>query len=203
MLFVSYGNIDAVSIDPEGIELSDYRLERLAFLRPALNRRQSIGAELLLIKELSEQGKTVPLPLQIQADENGKPFLLKSDIHFSLSHSGHFAACAVSDAIVGLDIQVISPNHESVSQRCFCREEQEYVCSATDRDEAFTEIWTKKESYLKALGLGLRKQMNSFSVFDLPGGASLWHTALEGLHISVCTLSGSATPDAVIKRKLP
>ena len=203
MLFVSYGNVDSVPSDPDGLGLSEYRLDRLAKLQPAEKRRQSIGAELLLVKELSAVGEAFPVPLHIGSGTNGKPCLLDSTIHFNLSHSGHFAACAVSDAPVGLDIQVISPCRDAVLRRCFCLDEQEYVRSSTDPDEAFTEVWTKKESYLKALGLGLRKAMDSFSVLDLPDGASVWHTALEGMHISVCSLIGSAIPDTLTKRKLP
>lgn len=203
MLYLSYGNVDAVPVDPRGLELSEYRLEGLSALLPEEKRRQSIGAELLLMRALADQGEELRLPLQIEADEKGKPRLLNSHIQFNLSHSGPYAACVLSDVPVGLDLQVKSPCKDALLRRCFCRAEQEYIDSSPDRDEAFSEIWTQKESYLKALGLGLRKPMNSFSVFDLPDGVSVWHTVLDGLHFSVCTLSGPAVPDAVNRRNLP
>ena len=52
MLRIEYGDVRALPTEPEGFPLSDYRLRRLAHLRPALSCRQSIGAELLLIHAL-------------------------------------------------------------------------------------------------------------------------------------------------------
>ena len=149
MLRIYYADVSALPENPEGLPLSRYRLEQLNRVRPALRRRQGIGAELLLIRALRELDGDLALPLDILTEQGGKPYLACGTPHFSLSHSGRFAACALSDKTVGLDIQLQSPCRESLVHRFFAPEEQRYVLASEDRDAAFTEIWSKKESRLK------------------------------------------------------
>ncbi len=203
MLRIYYGKIDRVPSDPDSLPLSPYRRERLAGLKPVMARRQSIGAELLLIRALAELFETIALPLNICCDDDGKPGLPDLPFHMNLSHSGSYAACALSDSPVGLDIQVQKPCSDAVLRRCFCPNERDYVLSANDPNEAFCQIWAKKESVLKAWGLGLRRPMNSFSVLDLPEGMSVWYDKIGGLHFSLCRLNGPSKPDIVIETKLP
>ena len=41
----------------------------------------------------------------ILRDEMGKPYLKDSKLHFNVSHSGEYLAIAVSEILVGIDIQ--------------------------------------------------------------------------------------------------
>ena len=72
--------------------------------------------------------------------------LQTGELQFSLSHSGGYAACAVSEYPVGLDIQLRETCREKMLKRCFSVEEQDYVKVSENRDEAFTKIWCMKES---------------------------------------------------------
>lgn len=51
-----------------------------------------------------------------------------------------------------------------MAKRFFTVEEAEFINKSTDRNSAFFEIWTKKESFVKAVGKGLAIPLNSFSV---------------------------------------
>lgn len=186
--------------EPEALPLSDYRLRRLGALRPSLVRKQSIGAELLLIRALQDAGERLPPPLDIRVTLGGKPRLTESRYHFSLSHSGRYAACALCDGPVGLDIQVQRPADERFLQRFFSSDEQHFVRTSMDSQAAFCEVWTRKESYLKATGRGMSLRMSSFSV--LPGEEGRWfeeRPMAEGYVFSVCGL-GRKTGSTVWRR---
>lgn len=144
--------------------LSEYRKRKLGRIRPEQPRRASLCAELLLIEALRREDPAYPLPLEIETDENGKPFLSDRACTFSLSHSSHYAACAISDRPVGLDIQILTTCREDLVRRFFAPGEQDLIFGSDDPDAAFTRLWCRKESCLKACGLGLRLALDSFDL---------------------------------------
>lgn len=119
---------------------------------------------------------------------SGKPFLPGTlDLHFNLSHSGRWVAIAWSDQPVGIDVETVRMDRckEGLARRFYHREEQAYLFQSPDWQCRFFEIWTKKESYLKYLGTGIDRALNSFSVFDLP--SVNFHTQqLEDAVLTLC-----------------
>lgn len=198
MLAVFYADISAVPTEADGLQLSDYRLEKLQRIKSEAQRRQSVGAELLLIAALEACGAQITPPLAIYADADGKPRLCGEGLCFNLSHSGDYAACAVSSAPVGVDIQKSGARTESVARRVFLPEELRRIEHSEDQDACFAMLWSLKESYLKYLGTGLRRGMNSFTVSVDGGGHArvagddscrMRHWAENGYQIAVCTAS--------------
>lgn len=127
-------------------------------------------------------------------------FKYHPEIHFSISHSGEYWACAFSDAEVGLDVQIEEHHHriEKIARRFFSPEEQEYL-ERCDFDE-FYDVWAAKEAYLKYTGEGLAKGLGKFSVVRdgyLGETLSLGETAKSaclqkvdfqiGYHMWICT----------------
>lgn len=88
---------------------------------------------------------------------HGKPFFKEyPQICFNVSHAGHFAAAAFSDDDVGIDIEKTRRMQMRVASRFFTDAEQDWICSQNEgQDKAFTRIWTRKESLIKATGHGL------------------------------------------------
>ena len=203
MLSVCYANIDSVPDSPEGLSLSAYRLEKLASCRFARHRRQGIGAELLLIRAIRSVSSDLQLPLAIVAGPDGKPYLPGSALHFSLSHSGSFAACAISDHPVGLDLELRGRMSEPLLRRSFSPEEQAIVRAAEDPDLLFTRLWTGKESYVKATGQGILFPLRDIQPLDPPPGVSFWQRDLDGCCLSVCVLGTAAEPDIFQQITLP
>jgi 4'-phosphopantetheinyl transferase len=101
----------------------------------------------------------------------GKPRLIQPgrerQLFFNLSHSREMAlvACAINRE-VGIDIERIdlSINFQEILDRYFTASERLTFVSLErcQRREKFFEYWTCKEAYLKAIGLGLSKRLNSF-----------------------------------------
>lgn len=158
-LFIS----DSHPAEPDGLKLSAYRKARLSSLKPKELRGESITAELLLNYAMREYAAA---PLKLSVTEYGKPYIAGCPLHFSLSHSGGRVLCAVCDYPIGADIQKLSPYNAALAGRFFTEEEQAYLRESKNKDLAFTAVWSLKESYIKALGTGLRMPLNSFSVIS-------------------------------------
>lgn len=95
--------------------------------------------------------------------EHGKPYF-EGEKPFSVSHSGTLAVLAVSENEVGADVQKITLFKESVTRRCFTKEEQDHIGSDAQK---FAELWTRKEAVLKWTGEGISVPLNSFCVLPL------------------------------------
>lgn len=139
----------------------------------------------------------------------GKPFIEgREDLHFNLSHSGKYVVIAFGDSEVGVDVEKIpeDPDKLKIARRYFTRDEQDYVFSSEDDALLrFTEIWTKKESFLKYLGTGLGTDLTSFSVLS-PDFSSNFHTWVleDGYCLSLCTTESHVRIDRMnIKWFLP
>lgn len=81
-------------------------------------------------------------------NENNKPYLENSNYYFNISHSKDYIVCVLSNNEIGIDIEKITYK-ENIVNRFF--NEKEKIKSTNSKE--FTIIWTKKESYLKCLGL--------------------------------------------------
>lgn len=110
--------------------------------------------------------------LRIGTYKDGKPYLRDHpDLIFNLSHSHNLAALGIAqrpecNCEIGVDLEKISVHRDffNIAKRFFHPEEFIYLSNSADKVTTFTEIWTKKESYLKMLGTGLNTPLNSFSV---------------------------------------
>lgn len=104
--------------------------------------------------------------LEFSVNDFGKPFLVTNqNVHFNISHAGHYIACVVADRAVGIDVEVIKPIDLKIAERFFASDETIYIMSG-EKVLRFYEVWTKKESHIKWDGKGLHKSLASFSVFD-------------------------------------
>lgn len=109
---------------------------------------------------------------EIETAPNGKPRVKDCpDFHFNLSHSGNWVVIAYGTSPVGVDVEQIhwDSGKDNLARRFFTADEQAYVFHGHEqgRAERFFEIWTAKEGYLKYLGTGLHKALDSFSVLQL------------------------------------
>lgn len=123
------------------------RREKADRCRTELQRRQSLAATCLLDYAL----KTVGLreqEIQYLEGPDGKPGIAGlNSVHFSLSHSGKWAICAVSEQEIGADIEMIREFSPRLLQRYFDIEEQKDPLR----------VWVLKESFCKMTGVGIRE----------------------------------------------
>lgn len=146
--------------------ISAERIEKIQALRLEDDKVKSLLAEILLRYSLSKDFFLQKKDVQIISTTYGKPYLNNiSDIHFNISHSGSYVACAVSNQVVGLDIEKIGNSNDKLIQ-VFHKNEIAYLnkLPSKSRKEAFYKLWSLKESYIKYLGLGLAFPLNSFYI---------------------------------------
>ena len=97
----------------------------------------------------------------------GKPYLQYSPaIYHNISHSGDWVVMALDDFSIGIDIEEIKPVDYEIAKRFFSKEEV-YSLGTKIGDEKlghFYDLWTLKESYIKAVGKGLSIPLHSFSI---------------------------------------
>jgi 4'-phosphopantetheinyl transferase len=93
-------------------------------------------------------------------------------VFYSISHSGDYVICVVSNRRVGIDIEDKNRSLmkridklNKVAKRCFTMGEEIRFQTAEDDEkmEFFLKCWTRKESYSKAVGKGLAMD---FSTID-------------------------------------
>lgn len=114
-------------------------------------RRQSLTAE-ALCRELYALFPAPKAPFRLDDGLYGRPMLVESPLFPSLSHSGEWAAAAIGDVPVGVDIQLCRPLSPRVRGRIFSPEEQDW---AGDDVERGMRLWTMKEAHGKMLGVGI------------------------------------------------
>ena len=120
----------------------------------------------------------------VKYNENGKPFTDKCFV--SLSHSGGFVACALSDKNIGLDIEVLKNIKRRDVYIFFTDREKNYV-NENPRllSQRFLEIWTKKEAAVKFYSSRLCNCAD-IDTFNLPKTLSVLTKWQDNLVISVC-----------------
>lgn len=107
------------------------------------NTKLSFGWKYVLKIILNEQYNGV------FKDEHGKPFLIDSNIQFSISHSKNLIAIAILEhKKIGIDIEYCSDKVERVKHKFLCDQELNNISSLTE----LTQFWCIKEATYKLNG---------------------------------------------------
>lgn len=134
-------------------------------------------SELLLRNVLAQELGFAEASIKIEIDSQGKPFLKGEKRHFNLSHSEAMIVIATDDTPIGIDVEYVQPlddlEHLLVN---FSQEEQQAYQSRTpeQRVDFFYDLWTLKESYVKAVGKGLSYELDSFTIMISKKGTYLF-----------------------------
>ena len=144
--------------------MPDHRKEKALRYAKEQDKRHCVFSHLLLCDMLKEHfGIDSP---EFYISEKGKPCLSGDKVHFSISHSGDFIACAVDTTPVGIDIETPRDITGRVLRHCCNEEELRYITqdpaslpdlipAQSEQASRFLSIWTAKEAYLKYTGEGL------------------------------------------------
>ncbi len=129
------------------------------------DRKRGVAAHVLMKYGWIESGRKIA-NLKILYNAYGKPYLQNDESFcFNLSHAGKWVAIAYGNFEVGIDIEQIQEKRYGIVEQFYGDKEKVYIQKADSVKEGnrrFTQIWTIKESYLKYLGIGLNKELNSF-----------------------------------------
>lgn len=134
-------------------------------------QEQSEQARRLLDRALQKEYPFVCAPVRVEKDELGKPYLPElPELFVSFTHSGPYVACAFGEKPVGVDLEMWKNrrNLKRVVDKFHPLEREAYEGAPEDKkEEIFYTLWVQKESFVKALGCGLRLPLDSFGM--IPG----------------------------------
>ncbi len=205
--------------------VSQDRIEGVKKFRFEMDKRRGLAAEALLNFGIKQLCPGLLFPLKLKRDDRGKPSVVFSEeerellqregiltpkedgIEFSLSHSGDYAVCAISDRQeekIGVDIERRRKSEGKIAEHFFCKNEVERI----HRPEDFYQYWTLKESFTKAVGQGLYLPLDSFEVrldgieasFSYPGDPLLYRGRIYEIFsdytLAVCVRGQQSFPEA-------
>ncbi|UCE62812.1 MAG: 4'-phosphopantetheinyl transferase superfamily protein [Nitrospirota bacterium] len=149
------------------------RYTRFAFEN---DRRQFLLTRALERDVLSRYLGVEPAALEFTRNEFGKPALAEPSgcpITYSLSHTKGLSVCAVAfEQMIGVDVESLqrTPSHRDISKRFFAAPEAAYLETIDEGQKRaeFIRLWTLKEAFVKARGLGLSIPLNSFEIKMYP-----------------------------------
>lgn len=143
--------------------LSDADRSHIERFRFDVDRRAARTSRILQRLALSQCSSVAPTSWEFTAEPLHKPRICGPEfappLEFSVSNTRGLAACAVTiGRRVGIDVEAYRPQvPTSVLQRCWSSRERAIFepLTAAERSKRFAAVWTAKESFAKAIGLGL------------------------------------------------
>ncbi|MEM8852715.1 MAG: 4'-phosphopantetheinyl transferase superfamily protein [Pseudomonadota bacterium] len=158
------------------------RAEAFVFER---HRRQFGAAHALkrLMLSAATQGRHAPQDWSFQDGAFGKPHVAEPQSpHFNLSHCDGLVACAVSHCVdLGVDVEpVADPAPLDLADHYFACPESRLLTrmEPAERPLGFFRLWTLKEAYVKARGLGLTQPLDAFAFTLKPISVHFFDPAL-------------------------
>jgi 4'-phosphopantetheinyl transferase len=151
----------------------DEREQASRYMSASLTHR-FISRRAALRQILAAYSRMRAADLAFRTGAHGKPHLLETDgaastLEFNLSDAGDYALVALTmQRAIGVDIEAIRPIEDAdgiVAHHFSAIERAAYRRLAPEqRPTAFFTAWTRKEAFIKAIGLGLNRSLDSFSV---------------------------------------
>lgn len=129
----------------------------------------------LLRSVLAKMLHVTPQEIEFIHNQYGKPALnQKTNLYFNISHSGNYGLMAITDRTeIGVDVEHFRKEMtaENIAQRFFSpKEVADFNALPKEQKlEGFFNCWTRKEAFIKAVGMGLSLPLNSFDVTLTPG----------------------------------
>ena len=146
------------------------------------DRQHFIAARGILRNILSHYLHVNPAEIEFSYTPHGKPFLSHlidgKGLSFNLSHSHDLALFAYTfNRKIGVDVEYIQNNFEwrDIAERFFSSEEKSALQSISEnvRYKEFYTYWTRKEAFLKSIGVGLAVDPKDLNVIKQSGQSNL------------------------------
>lgn len=140
---------------------------RIGRFRLLNDRKRALLGAVLIRSLLCSRTGLKEEQLLLSRGAYGKPFLKGAeDIHFNLAHSGKWVVCILGNSEAGIDVEKMEPIDIRLGKYFFSSLEYAALTELSRERQLnrFYELWTLKESYMKAIGKGLAIPLDSFSV---------------------------------------
>jgi 4'-phosphopantetheinyl transferase len=157
-------------LNPLDVLSEDERKRANRLVRPA-DRRSFVVTRSALRLLLASRTGLRPLDLVFETNRFGKPRLanegLERPISFNISHTVGIALIALGTSDIGIDVERRRELvDDELPTRYFSPAERQQLSqvSGAGRADVYVGLWVRKEAYLKAIGCGLSRALDSFTV---------------------------------------
>lgn len=149
--------------------------------RFAADRLRTLLGERLARRGICNRCGISESDVKIERTKLGKPYVLDLPCHFSISHSGDYVFCALSEQVLGIDAEQIREMDLSFAADAFSEEEVRLLSSESGaaKTRLFFALWTLKESYVKWLGMGFYRNPESYTIRISGTKASVYDNEAE------------------------
>lgn len=126
----------------------------------------------------------------------GKPYIKgRPDLGISISHCEGLVAAAADHGAIGIDAEMVRQFNPMVAQRVCSDRELKQIRQSPDPNRTFYKIWVLKESFGKALGVGLNYRLREVDfilsdkvVSNLKGCQFMLYEKPHGYVVALCRL---------------
>lgn len=147
-------------------------------------QKEWLGVRLLLKHLLGSN-------VQIAYKSSGAPFLINSNKHISISHSGTLVAIALSNEKVGIDLQIISDKPLKIMSRFLSNAEIQMMRDQLDALTA-VKLWCAKEAVYKFLSIpdtpligGIMLQQNEENIVEQNHGLNISFKIIDNAVLAI------------------
>jgi 4'-phosphopantetheinyl transferase len=174
--------VDRALLARLGALLSPEEHERCAHFRHEHLRHAALLTRALVRTTLSRYADVHPSAWRFRPGTHGRPEI-EGDAHglsFNVAHTEGLIVCAIGrDRMLGVDVEHAAKRTEpmTLAEHFFAEDEVTSLRGLEGEPlrERFLAIWTLKEAYAKARGLGLSLSLDHYAfTFDDGGRARLW-----------------------------
>ncbi len=157
------------------------RQQQQRFIPPA-KKHEFLVTRVLVRSVLGEMLGMAPDSLAFVRNEWGRPALapelVTTPLHFNISHTDGLVVCLVSNEHeLGVDTEQLSraPTLLKLAANVFAADELNALSQLPDheKEQRAVDLWTLKESYIKARGMGLALPLDGFAFHFEPDGIRL------------------------------
>ncbi|MFC2106155.1 4'-phosphopantetheinyl transferase family protein [Candidatus Bipolaricaulota bacterium] len=152
---------------------SEEERQRAGSIRVESVRERYVAARIFFRTTLSLYSDAEASDIVFEQGPHGKPSIAGSELEFNLTHSADLALLALCcGRRVGIDVERISPMPCAldIARRFFSADEYTELASFPPdlQSAAFYATWTRKEAFLKGLGVGIPNHLGQFTVQTSP-----------------------------------
>jgi 4'-phosphopantetheinyl transferase len=174
-----------MSVSPEGILAVAYRSMVEKPGRRERHAMQRATTESLLADLLRLRLGVSTSPWKPARNQHGKPTLLSPDgsssMRVSLSHCGPLALAAITDlGEIGVDLEVRNPRRSIIEIAAYAFGPTEHRTVLSGGLRSFYRIWTLREAFAKARGLGFPILIDGRDYFPDAPDSGIWQRTIDG-----------------------
>lgn len=171
--------------------------------RNQADRERCLAAGLLLSFCMNQKG--VSLMETPSFNKAGKIYFPQLDrFYVNLSHCEDYAACAWDIEDVGIDMEALRMYQDTTARRICTAEETATFLSVKkeeEKNQAFTMLWTRKESVAKLFGEGIAMLFHGKQLHELcekEGICTKTYTSIQDHYISVSSRKNKFPKEVIV-----